>query len=252
MKWRYINIGLIDPYQAMATHEAMLIARARDKCPNTLYLEQYNSKSVFLGYHQAAEAELNLDYCKQNNIKVVRRMTGGGAGYMDPNQLNFAVIVDRMEYNIPSDFVQSYERILDGFIEALKYFNLNAEFNPINDLIVNGAKVSGGCQTRKKNIILQHGSLLIDFDLDTAFKVLKVPKVKYESKGIKSAKSRVSWLNKELGYPVNLDKLKTAIKKGFEKSFKIEFTESGLTQYEKELVQELLPKYKSENFIYRM
>ncbi|MEA3255335.1 MAG: biotin/lipoate A/B protein ligase family protein, partial [Candidatus Altiarchaeota archaeon] len=198
------------------------------------------------------EAELNLDYCRENDIKVVRRSTGGGAGYMDPKQLNYEVTVDRREYNIPSDFVGSYGRIMDGFVEALKYLGLEAEFKPINDLIVNDGKVSGGCMARKGTIILQHGSLLVDFDLNTAFKVLNIPKVKYESKGVKSAKSRVSWINKELGYEVNLDDLKNAVKKGFEKSFKIKFMDSGLTKYEEELVQELLPKYRSEEFIYRM
>ena len=252
MKWRYFDIGLVDPYEAMAVHEAMFISRVEEKSPNTLYLEQYNSKSVFLGYHQCAEAELNLDYCKENDIKVVRRSTGGGAGYMDLKQLNYEVTVDRKEYNIPSDFVGSYGRIMDGFVEALKYFGLKAEFKPINDLIVNGGKVSGGCMARKDTIILQHGSLLVDFDLDAAFKVLNVPKVKYESKGVKSAKSRVSWINKELGYEVDLNDLKNAVKKGFGKSFGIEFEDSGLTSYEEELVKELLPKYRSEEFIYRM
>ncbi|MEA3254379.1 MAG: hypothetical protein U9Q22_00925, partial [Candidatus Altiarchaeota archaeon] len=121
MEWRYFDIGLVNPYEAMAVHEAMFISRVEGRSPNTLYLEQYNSKSVFLGYHQCAEAELNLDYCRENDIKVVRRSTGGGAGYMDPKQLNYEVTVDRQEYNIPSDFVGSYGRIMDGFVEALKY-----------------------------------------------------------------------------------------------------------------------------------
>ncbi len=252
MRWRYFDIGLVDPYEAMAVHGAMFISRVEQKSPNTLYLERYNSKSVFLGYHQCAEAELNLDYCKQNDIKVVRRSTGGGAGYMDPKQLNYEITVDRKEYDIPADFVGSYGRIMDGFIEALKYLELEAEFKPINDLIVNGGKISGGCMARKDTIILQHGSLLVDFDLNTAFKVLNVPRVKYESKGVKSAKSRVTSINRELGYEVDLDELKAVIKKGFEKSFGIEFEDSGLTKYEEELVRELLPKYRSEEFIYRM
>ncbi|MEA1925319.1 MAG: lipoate--protein ligase family protein, partial [Candidatus Altiarchaeota archaeon] len=189
MSWRYLDIGLIDPYEAMAVHEAIFISRLEDESPNTLYLEQYNTKSVFLGYHQCAQAELNLDYCKENDIKVVRRSTGGGAGYMDSRQLNYEVTVDRKEYNIPSDFVGSYGRIMEGFIEALRYLKLEAEFKPINDLLVNGGKISGGCMTRKDTIILQHGSLLVDFDLESAFRVLNIPKIKYESKGIKSAKS---------------------------------------------------------------
>ncbi|CAD6492674.1 MAG: Lipoate-protein ligase A subunit 1 [Candidatus Argoarchaeum ethanivorans] len=252
MKWRYLDIGLIDPYEAMAVHEAMFISHIEQKSPDTLYLERYTSKSVFLGYHQCAEAELNLNYCRENDVKVVRRSTGGGAGYMDSKQLNFEVVVDRKIHNIPSDFIASYERIMDGFIEALKYLGLDAEFKPINDLIVNGGKISGGCMARRDVTLLQHGSLLVDFDMDTAFKVLNVPTIKYESKGLKSAKSRVSWINKELGYDVDLDELKAAIKKGFEKSFGIEFEDSGLTPYEEELVQDLLPKYRSTEFIYRL
>ena len=252
MSWRYLDIGLIDPYVAMAVHEAIFISRLEGESPNTLYLERYNTKSVFLGYHQCAQAELNLDYCKQNKIKVVRRSTGGGAGYMDSGQLNYEVTVVRKEYGIPSDFVGSYGRIMDGFIEALKYLELDAEFKPINDLLVNGGKISGGCMTRKDTIVLQHGSLLVDFDLETAFKVLNVPKIKYKSKGIKSAKSRVTSLKKELGYDIKLEDLKAVIKKGFMKSFGITFKDSGLSSYEKELVDKLLPKYRSEEFIYRM
>ncbi|MEA1924635.1 MAG: lipoate--protein ligase family protein, partial [Candidatus Altiarchaeota archaeon] len=122
----------------------------------------------------------------------------------------------------------------------------------INDLLVNGGKISGGCMTRKDTIILQHGSLLVDFDLESAFRVLNIPKIKYESKGIKSAKSRITSLNKELGYDIKLEDLKAVIKKGFMKSFDISFIDSGLSSYEKELVNKLLPRYKSEEFIYRM
>ena len=250
MEWRYVDLKLEDPYTCMAVHEAVMRARAENLVPNTLIHEMYNCKCVFIGYNQIPLEDLRLDVCKASNIKIVRRITGGGAGYMDPKQLNYAFVADERTPKIPMDVNLCYEIICKSIIKGLQYLGLNARYAPFSDVTVNDAKISGNCQTRCNGVVLQHGSILVDFDVDTMSKIIKGPEEKLRARGVVSPEKRVTWICKELGREINMESLKSSIKRGFEDVFNIKLLQANLTDIELKYVKDIRKKYVSDEWIF--
>jgi len=180
----YINNESNDPYYNMALDE--YVVRSLD--PNNDYFYFYQNKpTVVIGKNQNTIEEVNSDYVKQNDIIVVRRMSGGGAVYHDLGNINFSFVVDYRK----EDF-NSLERFAKAIIKALGKLGVKAEFSGRNDIILDGKKFSGNAQYLSKGRLLHHGTLLFDSDLSILTKALNVKNDKISSKGIKSVKSRVT------------------------------------------------------------
>lgn len=149
-------------------------------------------RSVLIGKNQNALAEINYNYVKDNDIDVVRRLSGGGTVFCDLGNTNFAFIVN--DTNSFSDFRKFTRPIL----EVLKSLGVNAEFSGRNDLTIDGKKFSGNAQYKYKNRLLHHGTLLFSSDIGDLAKSINPPKIKLASKGISSVKSRVTNIKSHL------------------------------------------------------
>jgi lipoate---protein ligase len=153
---------------------------------NSYLLFYINDPSIIIGKHQNTIEEINTEYVEEKNIKVVRRLSGGGAVYHDRGNLNFSFITK----NDGNSF-SNYQKYLDPVIKALKQMGVNAEIKGRNDILVEGRKVSGNAQFATNKRMFTHGTLLFNSNMDEVVKSLKVRKDKFESKGIKSIRSRV-------------------------------------------------------------
>lgn len=154
-----------------------------------------NEPAVIVGVNQNTIREVNLKYTNDNKIKVVRRLTGGGAVYHDLNNICYTIIAPyKREENA---FIKWTRPIID-FLRSL---GINAEFSGRNDITIDGKKISGNAQTVYKDRVMHHGTLLFDTSLNVLTDALKENKLKIESKGIKSVRARVtnikSYLNKD-------------------------------------------------------
>lgn len=146
-----------------------------------------NGPSIIVGKNQNTVEEINSDFVKENNINVVRRVTGGGAVYHDLGNLNFSFIVsadkqDKIDFkvlNIP-------------IVMALEKLGIKCELSGRNDIVIDGKKFSGIAQSISKGRVLNHGTLLFDSKLETLGNALNVKRDKIESKGVKSVSSRVT------------------------------------------------------------
>jgi len=158
-----------------------------------------NGPAIIVGKNQNTVQEINQDYVDEHDIKIVRRVTGGGAVYHDLGNLNFSLISDQ-EGDERIDFAQINVPIL----KSLEKLGIKAEFTGRNDLTVDGKKMSGIAQSVHKKRILNHGTILFDTDLTVLTDALKVRKDKIESKGVKSVKSRVTNIKPYLAEDVDI------------------------------------------------
>jgi lipoate-protein ligase A len=132
---------------------------------------------------------------------------------------------------------------------GLRLLGVEAEFRPVNDVLVAGRKISGSAQTRRGGAVLQHGTLLLKSDLAAMFKVLKVSGEKLKDKALKAAEDRVTNLFKELGRELGVEEVVEALKRGFEAALNVELVEGALTPFEVELARELTSKYSSKEWL---
>ena len=146
-----------------------------------------NDRSVIIGKYQNTLAEINRAFLDENGIKVIRRLSGGGAVYHDLGNLNFTFITHK-----PEDQPVTMRTFCLPIVDALASIGVKAELNGRNDITVEGKKISGNSQYVRNGKIMHHGTLLFNSDLDTMEKALSVDPDKMEAKGIRSVRSRVT------------------------------------------------------------
>ncbi len=189
MKWRVVEMEACDAYTNMAIEEAACEGVRNGTSPPTIRFYCYKPRAVSIGCFQSIRDEVNLDVCKNSGTDVVRRWTGGGAVYHD-QEITYGVIAPLKMF--PKNIIESYRLVCGWIVKALGNLGIEAEFRPINDILVGGKKISGSAQTRRGGVLLQHGTLLYDLDLATMFSVLNVSREKISDKLIKSAEERVT------------------------------------------------------------
>ena len=248
MNCRFIDTGFNDAFTNMAIDEALL---HYSEIP-TLRLYRWKPKAVSVGYNQDIK-EVNINYCRKNKIDIVKRITGGKAVFHD-NEITYRLIIPENANLLPQGITQSYQIIADALVIAFKKISINAEikkqkekittpicFNSSNwyELLTNNKKISGSAQRRINGKVLQHGSILIDFDC-------KKNKLLFDSKNpfdsIDNLKKRITSIKNELNKKISINELKSAVKFGFEKKFDSEFFEDKLSGEEIVLAKSLADK----------
>ena len=146
--------------------------------------------TVIIGRNQDLEAEVNLEYCRENNVKVVRRKSGGGCVYSDLGNIMISYISRR------GDVADVFGRYLSSLAECLCSLGLKAEKSGRNDVLVEGRKVSGNAFQQLPSRSIVHGTLLYDKDLTALEKSIRPPVEKLERHGIASVRQRVANLKK--------------------------------------------------------
>jgi lipoate-protein ligase A len=252
-EWRLLNTGLKDAFYNMALDEAIVIARSKGIVPNTLRFFRWDPSSVSIGYFQSMEEEVDIDACDRLGINYVRRRTGGGAVFHDRDgELTYSLIINENHRLISRDFQKTYETLCSGLVRGLRLLGVPAEFKPINDIVVNGKKISGNAQTRGLNVVHQHGTILRDVNPALMFTVLRVPSEKIRDKMIKSVEERVTSIKRCLERDVGFEELVNALIRGFKESFDIELLPGEITDFEKQTANKLKKeKYSTREWNFR-
>lgn len=178
---RIVSTDINNPWINLALEEHFLINQSKDGA--TLFLWQ-NKDTVVVGRNQNPWTECNLTLMAEDDIRLARRITGGGAVFHDMGNLNFSFIVNRSIYDVA--------RQCDVIINALKSLGLKAEKSGRNDMSIMGKKFSGNAFCFRTNNALHHGTILIGADKERMSRYLTVSKDKIKAKGITSVKSRVT------------------------------------------------------------
>lgn len=247
--WRLLDTGPMTAAANMALDETLLELKGKGRSPNTIRFLQFSPDSVLVGVHQSVAEEVRLDYCRRHGIEVNRRITGGGALFWDENQLGWELYSDKDFFNLVIPNERLFETLCQPVSQALVSLGVDAEFRPRNDIEVNGRKISGTGGTDFENGFLFQGTLLIDFDVDTMLRALRIPVEKLKAKEIDSFRDRVTCLNWELGYTPELTNIKLALVESFQQHLGIFLKPSGLLKEERDLFAEKLKKFSSQSWI---
>ena len=182
MALHYLETGSTDPSYNLAFEQFVLETKTKG---DWLILWQ-NANTVVVGLNQNTAEEINRDFTEKHGIRVVRRMTGGGAVYHDLGNLNYSFISD-----VGDAETLSILRFAEPVCKALRAMGTEAEISGRNDIVIEGKKVSGCAQRIRKNRILHHGTLLFSSDSGMIADALRVDPAKFVSKSAKSVRSRV-------------------------------------------------------------
>ena len=154
---------------------------------------------VCIGYFQDADQELDLAFCRERGIPLFRRELGGGATFLDGDQLFFQLILHRDNPIIPDGGkLAFYRKFLQAPIEVYRALGIPAEYREVNDIVANDRKVSGCGAAEIGDYYVLVGNLIVDFDYDMMSRVLKVPDEKFRDKVYKTIRENLSTIKREI------------------------------------------------------
>jgi len=246
--WRVIDTGVRGAAENFALNRALLDARGQDACPNTLRFLQFRP-SALLGYHQSAEQELDLDFCAAHGIEVQRRITGGGAIYMDEGQFGWELYLHKSDLGT-ADMAAIARRLCEAAARGISSFGVDARFRPRNDIEVGGRKISGTGGAFAGDALLYQGTVLVEFDVERMVRCLRIPAEKFADKAIADARERVVNLADLLGSVPPLSEVKARVQQAFADEFGVVFAAGGLNDVERRMFGEAMAEIDTPDWIH--
>ena len=256
--WRFLDSGATSPALNMAIDRAILALHANGQAPPTLRFYQWQPPAVSLGYFQRRH-NLDLDACRQYGIEVVRRPTGGKA-VLHLGDLTYAVIAGTAE-GIPSAVTAAYRLICEGLLTGFRPLGIEARMGretrnspqtdvcflrcAIGAIVHQGKKLVGSAQTWHASSMLQHGSIILSPQEEMLLKLWGGSSGAGELQA--AFKGRLTSIREILGYSIDLDKLKSALRDGLTRTLGVELAEGELTWEEWSLARELSNQEANHN-----
>ncbi|MCH4520966.1 lipoate--protein ligase family protein [Staphylococcus haemolyticus] len=271
--WNFINTGNHDPYYNMAMDEALLNFVSRGEIDPVVRFYTWNPATLSVGYFQRLKKEIDIDKVNEKGFGLVRRQTGG-RGVLHDKELTYSVIVSEEHPNMPSTVTEAYRVISEGLLEGFKLLGFEAYFaiprskeereklkQPRSavcfdapswyELVVEGRKIAGSAQTRQKGVILQHGSLLQDVNVDELFDMFIFKNDRLKDKMKKAFVDKAVAINDISDRHISIEEMEKAFEEGFKKGLNIEFKPLTLSDEQIKEVKELEEKYRSDEWLYK-
>lgn len=201
----YLESKCYDPYYNLALEQCVFDELPRNE---SYFMLWQNSNAVIIGRYQNTVAEVNAAFIAEHDIRVARRLSGGGAVYHDLGNVNYTFITDagRLE-------TLDLHMFCMPLVNALKKLGVHAEVSGRNDVTIDGQKCSGNSQYLKDGRVMHHGTILFDSDLSMISGALNVLPDKIQSKGVKSVRSRVTNIRPKLAQDVSVSEFIALLKK---------------------------------------
>ena len=281
MEWRLIKDSYHTGFVNMAIDEAIMIAHREGLVPPTIRFYQWSPPAVSLGYFQDLQKEINVDVCRNMGIDIVRRPTGGKAVLHD-KELTYSFVIRESHPLVNDSILETYKKISGGMIRGLSCLGIKAELVPLREKLKNetllnkeekseirysdiksicfsvpsqyevqieGKKIVGSAQVRKREIVLQHGSLLIELEKDKLFSVFNFPSAQIRER--LKTRFKATSLEDILKRKINFSELSEILPRGFEEEFGVRLIEGKLTEQEEKISKELLEnKYSTYEWNY--
>lgn len=257
-KWYFMNSGKCSGSFNMAMDEALLELHSKGEIPPIIRFYEWEPATLSIGYFQQAARDVNLAAINEQGIGFVRRPTGGRA-VLHEHELTYSVIVSESYPNMPKNVTEAYRVISEGILKGFHHLGLDAYFSVPNseeqlanlknpksavcfdapswyELVVEGKKIAGSAQTRQKGVILQHGAILLDVDLEKLLSVFNFKSDEQKERMRQKLPEKAVTINSLAKQPITIPQAVEAFKKGFAESLDIELIPFNLTDEQLHLV----------------
>ncbi|WP_019611838.1 lipoate--protein ligase [Thioalkalivibrio sp. AKL7] len=248
MRLRVIDFGQQPAVRSQAVYHGIAEAMGKDDDP-VLTLVNPDDPYVCVGLHQEIALEADEDFCKEQNLPIIRRHVGGGAVYLDHNQMFFHFIYPSSKApRIVSDI---YKKFIDPVINTYQDLGVNATFRPVNDIHVDGRKIGGTGAASIGNATVMVGSFMFDFDTATMARCLKVPSEKFRDKLRAGMEDYITTLSRELGEMPARETVRDAFLKRVASDLAVEVDMSEPTAEETAAIEEQMAELTDPEWTYR-
>ena len=238
MKLSYLDLMTTDPSYNLAMEQYVFDCLPRDRMYFMLW---QNDNAIIVGKYQNTISEINEEAVRERGIRVVRRLSGGGAVYHDMGNLNFTFSLRQADYDL--------RRQQSVIVEACRSLGIPAEISGRNDILTNGCKFSGNSFYSHAGCAFHNGTLLVNVDMANLGKYLTPSKTKLESKGVASVRSRVINLT-ELKPDLTIDGMAQAMVQAFETVYGLEAQELREENFDTAEIERRYQRFHSYDWVY--
>lgn len=203
---------------------------------------------VCIGYHQVLEKEIEVEYCQKKGYPILRREVGGGAVYLDKDQLFFQCVFPKDK--VPKRLDSLYKLFLQPAVNTYRSLGVEAVYRPVNDIQVDGKKICGSGAARIEDATVVVGNIMFDFNYGEMSRALRVPSEKFRDKLYDSMQAYLTTLRKELGYEPDRQKVKNILIKEFERVLEISLRSGSLTPEEHRMLADMDERFMDSNWLY--
>ena len=234
--FRIIDTGVREGRSNIAFDAALIELRQQDRVPDTIRFLRF-PPTALIGRHQDLSREVNLEYCAEDGVGTVRRITGGGAIYLDEGQLGWELVFHRSSLGIAA-LPDLAREICNAAAAGLSKLGIDARFRPRNDIEVAGRKISGTGGFFDGDILIYQGTVLVDMSPAQMVRALNIPAAKVAKHNLDTAEQRVVTLKELLGDKMpDMEAIKAALIEGFTEGLGITAEPGEITDPEEELAK---------------
>ena len=237
--FRVIDTGTRGGRANIAFDAALIEAHEAGEIPDTIRFLTFRP-SALVGRHQSLSRELKLDWCRANGVETVRRITGGGALYMDEGQFGLELVFHRKSLDLPT-LADVAKGVCESIALGLSKLGIPARYRPRNDIEVDGRKISGTGGFFSGDTLFYQATILVDMDPARMLQALNVPEAKLAKRALDDAGSRVTTLKALLGDAVpSTGAIREALLAGLTERLGIAFEWGTPTALEEDVARRLL------------
>jgi lipoate-protein ligase A len=254
-EWRLLDLKLSSYAAATPMISTLLQLKSEEKIPNTLALITFAKSSACLFYYNDPEKELDLEFCRRNDIEIGRRDTGGSPYWADPGTLLIFFWFNRKQVaGFPDTISEGYRFLIGAAAQAIsERFGIPAVYRPLNDMEVSGKKIAGHTVTFLGDTCRWGcGPQVLKPRMDLMSGALKVPPEKYADKEAKTVEARVTNFEELLGRAPSFEEVKETYVSALERALKIQFRQGGFSPEEERLIEKQTARIFSEDWLTAM
>lgn len=234
--FRIIDTGVREGRANIAFDAALIELRQVQQVADTIRFLRF-PPTALIGRHQDLSREVDLEYCRENDVGIVRRITGGGAIYLDEGQLGWELVFHRASLGIAA-LPDLAREICNAAALGLQKLGVDAKFRPRNDIEVDGRKISGTGGFFDGDVLIYQGTVLVDMNPAQMVRVLRVPEKKLAKRQLDSAAERVVTLKQLLGDSTpDIGAIQKALIEGFEEGLGISAAPGEISTDEEDLAR---------------